>query len=68
VNDPRDIFPVRLEDQLQRAGLTNDDVAKVLALDVAEVDEWLDGTDFPCPRKFERLQILLGVTRDGLLT
>ncbi len=66
--DPRTIFPVRLEEQLQRAGLLDRDVAEVLAVDIAAVDSWLEGNDFPCPRTFGRLLILLGVNRDDLLT
>lgn len=66
--DPREVFPGRLEQRLQMAGLLDVEVAEVLDVPLAAVESWLDGSGFPCPRTFGRLLILLGISRDELLT
>lgn len=68
MDDPRDIFPERLEALLQARGYTDRDAGDAVGVDVVQVGAWLSGHQFPCPRQFERLRVFLGVERDELLT
>lgn len=67
MDDPRDVFPERLAEELDARRLPAREFAAIIDVTPATVEGWVDGTMFPCPRHFTRVTTALGVTRDDLL-
>jgi hypothetical protein len=67
IADPHDVLPVRMELAMAEREIGPIELAHLIDVAPATVEQWLDGVAFPCPRHLARLQMVLECSAEQLL-